>query len=54
MKKDITKINEHIKKVRKINDEELKEHIKEAYEIWKERNKIEWIIDLSIITNSNF
>lgn len=54
IKKDITKINEHIKKVRKINDEELKKHIKEAYEIWKERNKIEWIIDLSIITNSNF
>jgi len=54
MKKDITKINEHIKKVKKINDEELKEHIKDAYDIWKERNKVEWKIDLSIIENSNF
>ncbi len=52
--KDITKINEHIKKVRKINDEELNKHIKEAYEIWKERNEIKWNIDLSIITNSGF
>jgi CRISPR/Cas system-associated protein Cas10 (large subunit of type III CRISPR-Cas system) len=54
IKKDITKINEHIKKVRKINDEELKEHINKSYEIWKERNKIKWIIDLSIISNSGF
>ena len=54
MKKDIIKINEHIKKIRKINDEELKKHIEDAYEIWKERNKIKWIIDLSIIINSGF
>lgn len=52
--KNITKINEHIKKVKKINDEELQTHINEAYKIWKERNKIYWNIDLSIITNSNF
>jgi hypothetical protein len=52
--KDITKINEHIKKVKRISDEELKIHIKEAYQIWKERNNINWIIDTSIITNSGF
>ena len=54
MKKDIIKINEHIKKIRKINDEELNKHIEDAYEIWKERNKINWTIDLSIIINSGF
>jgi len=52
--KEIEKINEHIKKVRKINNEELNKHIKEAYQIWEERNKIKWNIDTSIITNSGF
>jgi hypothetical protein len=52
--KDILKIKEHLKKIKKINDEELANHIKEAYDIWKERNKINWIIDTSIITNSGF
>ena len=52
--KDITKINEHIKKVRGFSDEELQLHIKDAYANWKERNKINWIIDTSIISNSGF
>ena len=52
--KDIIKINEHLKKVCKINDEELKNHIKEAYEIWEKRNEIKWKIDTSIISNSGF
>jgi len=51
---DITKINDHIKKIKKINDEELKEHIKDTKELWKKRNKITWILDLSIIENSGF
>jgi len=52
--KEIKKIHEHLKKVKKINDEELKNHINEAYKIWDERNKINWNIDISIITNSGF
>jgi len=52
--KNINKINEHLKKVCKFNDEELRNHIKEAYEIWEKRNKIKWNIDISIITNSGF
>ena len=52
--KNIIKINEHLKKVRGFTDEDLKAHIKEAYEIWEKRNKINWIIDTSIITNSGF
>jgi hypothetical protein len=52
--KEIEKIHQHLKKVKKINDIELENHIKEAYDIWKERNKIKWNIDISIITNSGF
>ncbi len=52
--KNINKINDHLKKVRGFNDNELKSHIENAYNIWKERNKINWIIDTSIITNSGF
>lgn len=53
-KKNFYKINEHLKKVKKINDEELENHIKQSYDLWKERNKIKWIIDYSIISNSGF
>jgi len=52
--KNIDKIKEHLKKVKKINDMDLENHIKEAYNIWNNRNKIEWIIDTSIISNSGF
>ena len=52
--KEIKKINEHLKKVRKMNDEELNNHIKEAYEIWEDRNKVKWTIDISLITDSGF
>jgi len=52
--KDIKKINEHLMKVRGFSEEELKNHIKDAYEIWKDRNKINWNIDVSIISNSGF
>ena len=48
------KIKEHLKKVKKIDDIELENHIREAYNIWNDRNKIEWIIDTSIISNSGF
>ena len=52
--KNIDKIKEHLKKVKKIDDIELDSCIKEAYNIWNDRNKIEWIIDTSIISNSGF
>jgi hypothetical protein len=52
--KNIDKIKEHLKKVKKIDDIELDNHIMEAYNIWNDRNKIEWIIDTSIISNSGF
>jgi len=52
--KNIEKIREHIKKVRGITEEELELHIKQAYDIWRERNKINWIIDTSIINDSGF
>ena len=52
--KNIIKINEHIKKVRGFNDDDLEDHISEAYKIWHTRNKIKWELDLSIITDSGF
>ena len=52
--KEISKINTHLMKVRGINEEELKLHIKEAFEIWEKRNTVKWIIDTSIISDSGF
>ena len=52
--KNMDKINMHIKKINNYNDEELKNHIKESYDIWKSRNNIKWNLDFSILTNSGF
>ena len=52
--KNMDNINNHIKKINNFTDEELENHIKDAYATWKERNKIKWELDLSIITNSGF
>ena len=39
-------------KVNKWNKEQVLNHHKEQKNIWIERNKVKWNIDLSIITNS--
>jgi len=52
--KNIEKINNHIKKINNYNDEELQEHINNSYALWKERNKIKWNLDFSILINSGF
>jgi hypothetical protein len=52
--KNIEKINNHIKKINNYNDEELQEHINSSYSLWKERNKIKWNLDFSILINSGF
>ena len=52
--KNIDKINNHIKKINNYTEEELKEHIDKSYDIWKNRNKIKWILDFSILLNSGF
>ena len=52
--KNMDKINMHIKKINNYTDEELDNHIKDAYNLWKERNKVKWNLDFSIITNSGF
>ena len=44
---------EHLKKVRGFTHEEAMEHKKQAYKVWSERNKTEWTLDLSILTNNN-
>ena len=42
---------EHLKQVRKFTHDQALEHEKQAYQVWRERNKIEWTLDLSILTN---
>jgi hypothetical protein len=44
--------DKHLMKVNKWNKEQVLNHHKEQKNIWIERNKIKWNIDLSIITNS--
>lgn len=44
--------DKHLMKVNRWNKEQVLNHHKEQKNIWIERNKIKWNIDLSIITNS--
>lgn len=52
--KNIDKINIHIKKINNFSDEQLNQHIKDSYNIWKKRNTIKWNLDFSILINSGF
>lgn len=42
----------HLMRVTKMNARAADQHIDRAFELWGERNKIQWQLDLSIITNS--
>jgi len=44
---------EHIKRVRNFTEQEYQKHKNEAFEIWNKRNKINWALDLSLITCNN-
>jgi len=43
---------EHLKTIRKFNDLECDEHIKNAFDIWKKRSSIKWKIDMSLLTKN--
>lgn len=43
----------HFKKVRNFTDVDCDVHIKNAFSLWSERNKYNWILDLSLIENNN-
>lgn len=43
---------EHLKKVKKLDDYQAHKHIKDAATRNKELSEIEWIMDISVITNS--
>jgi hypothetical protein len=43
----------HLKKVRNFTDVDCDVHIKTAFSLWSERNKYNWILDLSLIENNN-
>lgn len=47
-----TLANKHLMKTNKWNKEQVLNHHKQLDIIWRERNKIEWQLDLTIITNS--
>jgi len=44
---------EHLKKVRNFTYEQAIEHKNQAFQLWRERNTIEWNLDLSLLTNNN-
>ena len=44
---------EHLKQVRNFTDEEASEHTNQASNLYKERSKIKWNLDLSLLTNNN-
>ena len=43
----------HLKNVRNFTDKECETHIKEAFELWRQRNNCDWSLDLSLIENNN-
>ena len=44
----------HLKKVRDFDDIDCEDHINRAFELWEKRNKYNWELDLSLITNNGF
>lgn len=44
---------EHLQKVRNFTEEECKEHINNAFKIWRDRCNFEWSLDISLIENNN-
>ena len=44
---------EHLKQVRNFTQEEVIEHKNQAFQVWRERNEIEWNLDLSLLTDNN-
>ena len=42
----------HLMAVRNFTEAQADEHIKEAFQIWRDRNTIDWQLDLSILENT--
>jgi hypothetical protein len=42
----------HLMKTNEWTEEQVSEHCTEQWSLWKERSKIEWILDVSLISNS--
>lgn len=43
----------HLQTIRNFTEEECREHIKEAFKIWRDRCKFKWNLDISLIENNN-
>lgn len=44
--------DKHLMKVNNWTTDRIRRHYRKKYAIWNERNKIEWTVDLTILTNS--
>ena len=44
----------HLTKVRRLSQDECKRHIRNANELYKDRSKLRWTLDLSLITSNGF
>jgi hypothetical protein len=42
----------HLKKVRNFSENECNLHISNAFNTWKERNKYDWTLDITLITDN--
>ena len=48
-----TEALEHLKQIRNFTHEKAIEHQTQAYKVWAERCRIDWNLDLSLLTNNN-
>ena len=42
----------HLQKTRGWSEQECREHVKQAFALWEKRNRVEWHLDLSLITDN--
>jgi hypothetical protein len=43
---------EHLKRVNQWSDQAVQEHIAESFKVWRERSRISWTLDISILNNA--
>jgi hypothetical protein len=45
-------VTAHIRKVNNWTDEQVDDHVAEAFDLWQDRSEKSWALDLSLITDS--
>lgn len=46
-------VKKYLQKIRGETIEEVEEHIKKSFDVWRKRNKINWTLDITLITENN-